>query len=249
MLALAGLDLKHQSASYRSSLIGLGCFLGVYALFDVVPVVLPKSDVVRGLRWGDIADAPLLFLLVTAYVLLGLQAGLWRSNALKFANGFAVVVLIQGHGIHMAANAISASLDASSPGWRPAYVMDEHWGHTELQSGMALEAVIFIAAADNGTEAGRLAPTSRILLALFAFAYGLFLTADAIEGQTVPLVIPAAVVLTLVAFSRRGRPLSLYRSFFVSAFATAVVVLTAYGLWHGGFPEHNWHVWQYFLEG
>src|SRR5439155_15802397 len=105
------------------------------------------------------------------------------SHALKFANGFAVVVLIQGPGIHMAANAISASLDTSSPGWRPAYVLDEHWGHTELQSGMALEALIFIAAADNGTEAGRLAPRSRILLALFAFAYGLFLTADAIEGQ------------------------------------------------------------------
>ena len=49
MLALRDPDLKRNGNSHRSFLTGIGCFLGVYALFDVVPVVLPKSDVVRGL--------------------------------------------------------------------------------------------------------------------------------------------------------------------------------------------------------
>src|SRR3989304_726781 len=123
--------MKPESANYGSSLLVVGAFLGVYALFDVLPIVLPKTDVVRGLRWGDLVDAPLLFLLAAAYVLLGRQAGLWRSNVRRAANAVALVVLIQGQGIHLAANAISAYLDPSSPGWRPAYFLDEHWGHTE----------------------------------------------------------------------------------------------------------------------
>ena len=237
-------ELVRAKSTVGSPLLGIGAFLGVYALFDVLPIILPKSDVIHGLRWGDLVDAPLAFLLVAAYVLLGLQAGLWRSNRLRVVNAVALVLLVQGHGIHLAANTISAYLDPSSPGWRPAYFLDEHWGHLELQLGILLAALIFIVAARNNAET--LSPLTRIPLVLLACTYGLFLTADAIEGQTVPLMVPAGVTLALVGFLPR-RPFSVYRSFFASAFATTVLALAAYGLWHGGFPEHDWHVWQYIL--
>ena len=231
------------TASAGRALLLIAAFLAVYALFDVLPIVLPKQDVVEGLRWGDLIDVPLVFLLVGAYVLLGLEAGLWRTTLLKLASAFSLVVLVQGHGIHMAANTISAYLDTSSSAWRPAYFLDERWGHAEIHTGLILQALLFIAASRPTAGPARLSSAAKPVLLSLATVYGLFLTADAIEGQSVALMLPAGVVLASIGFAKRGDS-SLYRIFFASAFAVAVLALAAYWLWHGGFPEHDWHVWQ-----
>ena len=232
-----------SAVSALRALLLIAAFLAVYALFDVLPIVLPKEDVVEGMRWGDLIDVPLVFLLVGAYVLLGLEAGLWRTNLLKLASAFSLVVLVQGHGIHLAANTISAYLDASSSGWRPAYFLDEHWGHAEIHTGLILQALLFIAASRPTTGPTWLSSAANPVLLSLATFYGLFLTADAIEGQSVALMLPAGVVLASIGFAKRGDS-SLYRTFFASAFAVAVLALAGYWLWHGGFPEHDWHVWQ-----
>jgi len=231
----------------NTALAYVTCFLGIYAAFDILPIVLPKEDVLQGVRWGDLADAPLLFGLLCAWIVLGLQAGLWRNTPLRLANAFALALLIQGHGIHLAANTISAYLDASSAGWRPAYFLDEHWGHTELHLGILLEAAIFVVAAKQtlGLRSGQ-----RALLLLLAGVFGLFLTADAIEGQTVPLMLPAGIVLAALLVLRKGRGAAIHSTFFATAGVTLVLALLGYGAWHGGtFPEHDWHIWQLLTEG
>lgn len=218
---------------------GIAAFVGGYALFDALPVLLAGKHVLHGLRWGDLIDAPLLFLLVALYVGLGLQAGLWRSTALKVANAAVLVLLVQGHGIHLAANAIGANSSPSSPSWETSYFLDEHWGHVELHLGIILMALLFVVAALPMPGGEGRAPTvaERWLLRGAALVFGLFLTADGLEGQTAPLMMAAGVLLPGVALALRNSAASPHRLFFASAFAVALIALGAYRLVYGGFPE------------
>jgi hypothetical protein len=74
------------------------------------------------------------------------------------------------------------------------------------------------------------------LLAALALVHGLFLAADAVEGQTVPLILPASLVLVGLGL-RLGREASIYRVFFPSSFGVAAAALAIYGIAYGGYPE------------
>ena len=221
-----------------TALRGLAAFVGGYAVFDALPVLLGGGPVVEGIGAGDLIDAPLVFLLVGVYLNLGARAGLWREARLRLAAGAFLIVLVQGHGIHLAANAIAGASNPGAAGWQTTYFLDEHWGHAEIHLAVVLMAALFIlaarpAAAGEGLKGGR----GRYWLLLLAVVHGLFLAADAIEGQTVPLMIGAGVVLPALARRRCGESGSILPRFFGAAFATALVVLVAYGVANGGYPE------------
>lgn len=228
---------------------GIVVFATGYALVDALPLAFPGSAVFLGLRLGDLADVVFAFVLVALYVRLGLQAELWRTGKLCIANAVALVMLVQGHSVHLAANAIAAASQPSAGGWDLIYFLDEHWGHTELHLAFLSLAALFIGwarPAAGGRSARRLSAVERAGLYLVTVAYGLWLAADAAEGQTVPLMLPAGLALFLWGFwpqlkarlSAAEAPVtSLHRAFFAASFGIATAALLAYGIMMHGFPE------------
>jgi hypothetical protein len=228
-------------AFWESPPWALAAFVAAYTVFDILPISLPEADVLEGLSWGALVDAPLMFVLVAAYLLLGLHAGLWRATLPRLLGAVAMVLLVQGHGIHLAGNAIAGQTGIGGQAHDTTYFLDEHWGHAELHAGILLLALLFIAGSRGQAEP----PSRAAALAVTALAvvYGLLLTGDAIEGQTVWLMLPTAVALSLLGRLRVSGAFSWHRSFFASSLTVTAIGLASYGVWKGGFPEHAWDIW------
>ncbi len=241
---------------------GISVFVVGYALVDLVPVLLPDTPALQGLRVQDLADVLLVFLLVALYVRLGLQADLWRSWKLRGLNALALVMMVQGHAIHLAANAIAGDLGVEGgslgdggghPGAPFGLIdfLDEHWGHTELHLAFLIMAALFIARArpaQDDSTVPRRSPGRRVELLVAAFVYGVLLAGDAVEGQTVPLMLPAAIALCVWGLwpylSRGSRsaeraPVSLHRRFFAVSLGVTAASLFVFGLVMGGYPQFS----------
>ncbi len=133
-----------RSKFLQGPVAGIGLFVVGYAVVDLIPVLLPASPGLFGLRLADLLDSVFIFVLVALYVRLGLDADLWRTPVLRVASAVSLVLLVQGHAIHLAANAIAAVSDPATRSWDLTYFLDEHWGHTELHLAFVLLAVLFI---------------------------------------------------------------------------------------------------------
>lgn len=228
---------------------GIIFFVVGYALVDLLPVILPATPVFRGLALKDLADALLIFFLIVLYVELGLRAKIFRSLRLRAVYIFALLLMVQGHAVHFAANAITGVSAHSDDGWALADFLDEHWGHIELHVAFIALAAIFIFSGRSADAEGNepvLTRTEKAGLALVGLTYGILLAGDAVEGQTVPLMLPCAIVLCawglwpyIRGWSRPGAPAraSLYRRFFATSFGITALTLLVYGLITGGFPE------------
>ncbi len=217
-------------------------FVVGYALVDLLPVILPERPVFLGLRIGDVADALLIFVLVVLYVELGARAALFRTLLLRAGYIAALFLMVQGHAIHFAANAISGAGQPGEPGWILADFLDEHWGHVELHTAFIILAAMFVGCGRSAWPEPVepvLTRTERSGLWLAMLAYGVLLAGDAVEGQTVPLMLPCAVVLSLWALHPlvRRHDVSLYRKFFGASFGITAITLVIYGLVFDGFPE------------
>ncbi len=131
---------------------------------------------------------------------------------------------MQGHGLHLSANSISY---ASGPA-EPAYLWDEQVGHHLWFVGLALLVVVVVRAV-----AGAGLAVTRTSLALSGLV-GLTWAANVIEGGAVPLGVVLAAAL--VVHGWRLRPDATGRLLLV-AFGLSLLLVAAYGLWQGGFPQ------------
>jgi hypothetical protein len=240
--------MSAPAAIGRRDVRGLALFVTGYTLVDLVPVVLSDTPAFMGLRMGDIADLFLVFVLAALYVELAQRANLWRSGRLKAAYAVALALMVQGHSIHLTANAIAGTSTRADAGWALIYFLDERWGHVELHLSFLIIAGIFIAWATPspaGVAGAALSRIERMGMLFLALTYGVLLAGDAVEGQTVPLMLPAAIALFVWGFwpylrggRRRARPaVSVYRRFFAASFGVTALALLVYGLIFGGFPQ------------
>ncbi|MGD2217965.1 MAG: hypothetical protein PVJ64_14505 [Gemmatimonadales bacterium] len=230
---------------------GIIFFVVGYALVDLLPVILPATPVFNGLALKDLADALLIFFLIVLYVELGLRAKIFRSLRLRAVYIFALLLMVQGHAVHFAANAITGvvAADSDDAGWALADFLDEHWGHIELHVAFIALAAIFIFCGRSVDAEGNepvLTRIEKIGLTLVTLTYGILLAGDAVEGQTVPLMLPFAIVLcgwglwpVLKPWGNSEAParVSLYRRFFAGSFGVTALTLLIYRLITGGFPE------------
>lgn len=228
---------------------GIIFFVVGYALVDLLPVILPATPVFHGLAVKDVADALLIFFLIVLYVELGLRAKIFRSLRLRAVYIFALLLMVQGHAVHFAANAITGVAERSDESWALADFLDERWGHVELHIAFIALAAIFIFCGRSADAEGNepvLTRTETVGLALVTLTYGILLAGDAVEGQTVPLMLPFAIVLCAWGLwpylKPRGNPgtparVSLYRRFFAASFGITALALLIYRLITGGFPE------------
>jgi hypothetical protein len=245
----AGRSGDWEIAWRRPPARGIIFFVVGYALVDLLPVILPSAPVFRGLALKDLADALLIFFLVVLYVELGLRAKIFRSLRLRAVYIFSLLLMVQGHAVHFAANAITGVSERGAPGWALADFLDEHWGHVELHAAFIFLAAIFIFCGRSADAEGNepvLSRTEKAGLWLASLAYGILLAGDAVEGQTVPLMLSCAIVLCVWGFwpyvrgwgnSGAPTPISLYRRFFATSFGITAIALVTYRLITGGFPE------------
>ncbi len=175
-------------------------------------------------RWADWIDV------LTPYVVTGAVAGALRgggaSRAVWTLFWFASIVYTQGQGIHLAANSIG---NATAHGSQPTYLWDEQVGHYLWYVGFYLLVVALARAlADRRMRGGPAAHLLAVLVGVTTFT-------NAVEGQTAYLGLGAAAVFTFWGLLTRdgmGRLL-------ITAYGTALLLLSAFGVWQGGFPEFS----------
>jgi hypothetical protein len=216
--------------------------------------VYVKTPAVRpGVTVGDLIDVVTPFVLILLYALVGraitTRAGLTPGSAagarlLLTLGGFALVL---GHGMHVAANSIHDAIDhARIPD--PVGLVnwwDEHVSHY-LMDGSKVALCLGLTVLEgqrDETRAGETgtgeARTSALgLLTLGAVAYGFLFFAAAVEGQTVPLMLPFCGAY-FVGSLLRGRPFPPVRRFYTLGALVSILFFAFWGIWHRGFPEFS----------
>ncbi len=172
------------------------------------------GDAGGGTRWTDWLDLLTPWAVVGTALAALAAAGTDRRGWWLALTGAAVYV--QGHGVHLAANSIGNVRGDVAP----VHLWDEVVGHWLWYGGAALLALALLRAVPL-----RPSPAGVAL----ALATGLTWTTNALEGTTAVGSLLVAAALAGAAH-RRANPLV------VLAFGTSALLLTAYGLWHGGFP-------------
>ncbi len=223
-----------------------------YALLHITPVFLTRP--VWGLMTlGDVVDffTPfLLCLLVYAiYRVLIAEAVSEKSPLFRYRiTGLMLiggVMFVEGHGIHLAGNAIGRYL---SPDISPAlyglvYFFDEIWGHILWDGGLLLFSIGMILMARE-VEFHSRSLIDVVWTALAGQWYGFTFFVNAVEGQTVFFTFPLAILIPVYVWQsvvRKRR--SLFRNpvltFFVIAYLVADLLFVIWYLWHRGFPEFS----------
>ncbi|MGD8867464.1 MAG: hypothetical protein PVI01_07530 [Gemmatimonadales bacterium] len=100
----------------RGGVRGIAIFVLGYGLVDLLPIILPQQPRVVDLPFRDAADAALIFLLVFLYIELATHAQLLQRRWARAVFALAVLLMVQGHAIHLAAMANCTSPTCS---WLP----------------------------------------------------------------------------------------------------------------------------------
>jgi hypothetical protein len=148
----------------------------------------------------------------------------------------------EGVGVNITANAIARKLGVpdSSQAASLTYVLDEHIGHALWHAGVVLITCALVAAAWR-----HVSPTeSRTsIVALAGLLYGFTWFTDGVEGQTVLLMFPSAVALTLLILGGYGSRTPLSGNpvllCMVIATATAAALFGIWWIWQGAFVQFS----------
>ena len=226
----------------------------VYAFFQVNVAFIP-GHFAGPLSRADAFDflTPLAVIPVALAVFLKLRRaaeteGRAFSRSSKWS--FAVFVLgvicyVEGHGLHLSANSIDRLLGGqeNTALHQSVYILDEVISHFVWDSGVLIIAAgLILAGARN-----RLSPLSWTQWALLSFGaacFGFSYAVNAIEGQTVALTFPAAILMSFVCFwiYRRGMRRQGHNAtalFFLIGFLLSALLFAYWGIAHPGFPEFS----------
>lgn len=189
-----------------------------FTLFALSVFVLHQLPTVVG-EAGEWVD------LLTPFGVLGaaawLLAGLRPRPAVLIVAAAAAVLYVDGHGIHLAANAIAAEAPGDT-----AHFWDEVWGHLEWHTGWFL--LLAALAAAEPARLGRPALLGSALL-------GWTLFTNTVEGGTWWLALPVGAAFAAWALRER-RPLALSVG---AAFALCALLTGVWALWQGGVPQFS----------
>ena len=156
----------------------------------------------------------------TAHLLIALDA----PRGAILAAVFAGVLYVDGHGIHLAANAIHNEGITGDA----VYFWDERFGHIEAVIGW-FGLVAAVCAADRTERASRLLAPAAVLLGWTFFT-------STVEGQTWWLQLPAAALFAAWAWRSEPRPLLRASA---AAFLLGAALIGIWAAWHGGVPEFS----------
>jgi hypothetical protein len=204
--------------------VGFLLFCASFAVFHhVVSFLGPAQEVVDHLT-------PFAVIGSAALVLASLRA----APAAIVLPLIAGVIYVDGHGIHLAANAIGnedipANLEDVVHFW------DEVWGHIWWHLGWILLVASLCLAEALARRPRTWRPPSTALAVVSALALGITFFTSGVEGGTWWMFAAAAPVF--VAWAARAPRTLLVTS--AAAFALAGLLLASWAIWHGGMPQFS----------
>jgi uncharacterized membrane protein YhdT len=245
--------MNNQGKNFGFWLFSFGL---VFAFFHIMPAFLTKPF--RGpLNWGDMLDflTPFVFIFLSYFLYAGIkkssegQSFSSKSGSLFFKIPVAVgfILFVNGHGLHLSSNSISRFIENAgmkqSAIFKAVYLFDEIISHLMWDSGVFIISLGFIIGAARMSVIC-LNKTKMIFLFLGAVFYGFTFAVNGIEGQTVLLTFPAAVLgffLSLGFFLKEKKEASVNQVhlFFLVSYFIAAVLFAYWGLSHSGFPEFS----------
>lgn len=236
--ALPGLRRKPLSIAAPAVL------MPIFTTAFIVLIILPS------LMSAQFGPYPLMkvedvFLLLTPLVMIPLY---WEmlSHASQEKVGAGAMVLflalaavwVDGHGIKLAANSIGHLLGSleNTDAFRLTYFYDEILGHYWWHAGILSLSALVVA---REWRSHRLGAHSLGLPVGLGILHGLSLFLIIVEGQTVPLGLPFALLFVLAAlvWGRRHLGEKPWLAFFTTAYAAALVLFAAWWLYWGEFIE------------
>jgi hypothetical protein len=165
--------------------------------------------------------------LLTPFAVIGTAAfviGRGASTLVLVVAVIGAVLYVDGHGIHLAANAIGHE-ELTGEAKDVTHFWDEEWGHFEWHLGWF---VLIGAMCLGGVKRPWLAPVCAVLL-------GWTLFTSTVEGGTWWLELTATAVLVPWAFVAK-RPILITVA---SAFGLAALMIGIWALWHQGMPQFS----------
>jgi hypothetical protein len=210
-----------------------------------VGTVFLKTSFAPGLTLGDWVSLTIPWLVMGSVMLVwdATPAGQGTGHASRRLLLASALLYTTGFGVNLAANAIGRWLSERAP-VQPSmltYFLDEHLGHVLWHLGMIGATLALLLAARSLPPVPsvlRLGPGPLLGAVAYAFAY----FTDAVEGQTVPLLLPVCVLLVggLLAGAPGSR--SIIGRFVLVAQGVALLFFLVWLFWQGGFPQFS-DVW------
>jgi hypothetical protein len=228
----------------RSGVLALTFAIAFIVLFLAPPFLPYRFDPYPLINWADVVDLATPLVLIPLYWLLLAEYGWPRSTAWTVAFLVLAAAWVDGHGIHLAANAIGHLLKAQPGAARDlTEFWDERFGHYLWHSALlGLSGLILVAAA-RATAAPRPGPLWMGVAAALIYGFAMFLIGD--EAGTAPLMLAFGAAFVVAAWSIRTRVLgSPILTMFAGGYGLLVVLFAIWFVYWGGrlpqFSDLGW---------
>jgi hypothetical protein len=239
-------------SSYDRIALWLFIYAFVYAFFHILPAFL-NYEIKNLLMIADIFDIltpfVMIFVIYRIYLMLLPQIRIDSNFPVK---SIAVIILIfgaisfvEGHGMHLSANAIARHLTQvkETSLFALDYSFDEVLGHIFWDSGIIILSLGMILLGFRIGEK-KVSSSKQALIILASLIYGFTYFVNAVEGQTVFFTLPLAAVIPLaiwwIALRKRIRfSMNPVLSLFFLCYIVALCLFLVWGIWQKGFPEFS----------
>jgi len=222
----------------RPSLIFLFAFS--FAFFILVPPLLSQPfPPYPSIHWADVLDLLTSLVLIPLYWLLFTDSG---RNARSHPSTIVFLILasvwVEGQAMHLAANSIANLLGQGSAGINSlVHFYDEVLSHYLWHAGIIALSLLLLFYGARAPASPPRPGWGWIIPA--GLLYGLTCFLAFVEGATVPLGLPAAVLIIvgLIVVLRHQILTHNLVGFFFLGYSIALVLLAVWGIYWKGFPE------------
>ncbi len=213
-----------------------------FTAFILIPPFLSQPfPAYRLIHWADVLDLFTPLVLVPLYWVLFSDSGAIARNLRPTVLFLALAALwTLGQGMHLGANSINNLLGAGTTNIHGiVHFYDEVLSHYLWHAGIAGLSILLVFAPALRRQTAPRVGWGIVLASAILYGLTYFLAIN--EGGTVPIGLPAAVLipLAILVFHRRDlRTHNLVAFFFVGYLLAVVLFLAWYAYW-GGFPEFS----------
>ena len=217
----------------KDSVLALTFAVAFIVLFLAPPFLPYTFSPYPLINWADVVDLATPLLLIPLYWLLFIASGAAMGGRVMIAFLVLAAAFVEGHGIHLAANAIGHLLrDQAGPARDLTEFWDESFSHY-LWHGAVLGLSGLALISSERTSSGRAGIDPMAIAAAVIYGFALFLIGD--EGGTGPMVILFAAAFLAGSWVVRERVLaSPVLTMFAGGYALALVLFGIWFVYWGG---------------